>query len=173
MSDYFTLNDPLNLILRPDSDENQENCNDSLANPSVPSKEPCQTCHSNEWKYKCPKCEFLSCSLICTKSHKEKYNCDGIRSKISYIPQDKYGYRELMSGQCQLKIFRLLVLYFSKITSVLLDYVWLEDISRVIDSAHRTRIDQKHVTLKFKKRYSKKSQKRWSKLHKKQSTIND
>ncbi len=58
----------------------------------------CQYCDIKDWKYKCPKCNFHSCSLECCKSHKEKYSCDGIRSKVEYVPMEKYGYKDLMSG---------------------------------------------------------------------------
>ncbi|RHZ80405.1 hypothetical protein Glove_136g142 [Diversispora epigaea] len=158
MTDYSTFNDPLALILQqylnadinPDNKDNKEqeiNCNNSHLENSeisddisasqqindnsenVTNPKSCQICNNNDWKYKCPRCEFLTCSLTCSKSHKEKYNCNGIRSKTSFIPLNKYGYQELMN-----------------------DYVLLEDLSRVIDATHRARIDQ---TYSQQKKFSK------------------
>ena len=49
----------------------------------APPKEPCQMCNSNDFKYKCPKCLTKTCSLQCSKDHKVKYNCDGVKPHIS------------------------------------------------------------------------------------------
>ncbi|CAG8433797.1 11379_t:CDS:2 [Diversispora eburnea] len=101
--------------------DNSEN----VTNPKI-----CQICNNDDWKYKCPRCEFLTCSLTCSKLHKEKYNCNGIRSKTSFIPLNKYGYQELMNGK---------------------------DLSRVIDATHRARIDQTNSQQKkFSKNLGKK-----------------
>ncbi|CAJ0868070.1 9736_t:CDS:2 [Entrophospora sp. SA101] len=60
-----------------------------------------------------------TCSLGCVKEHKVKFGCDGVRKKTIYIDIEKYGYKDLMS-----------------------DYVFLEDISRNIDTARRLRLDK-------------------------------
>ena len=43
-------------------------------------KPACQVCQVEEHKYKCPTCYILSCSLACSKAHKEESGCPGIRS---------------------------------------------------------------------------------------------
>ena len=35
-----------------------------------------------EHKYKCPRCEFLTCSLPCIKVHKGETGCSGIKEKV-------------------------------------------------------------------------------------------
>ncbi|CAG8695718.1 3352_t:CDS:2 [Dentiscutata erythropus] len=108
MAKFF---DPLSLILEQYEDDEENEANyDSPDHSSQPSTSQnkttplseidrtiCQACNINKWKYKCPKCEFRSCSLPCSKLHKETYNCDGVRSKTSYIALHEYGYKELMS----------------------------------------------------------------------------
>ena len=42
-------------------------------------KDPCQQCKTNEHKYKCPRCEMLTCSLSCVKQHKEQTGCCGVK----------------------------------------------------------------------------------------------
>lgn len=37
----------------------------------------CQECTQNPWKYRCPCCSILTCSLPCVKSHKQRTNCTG------------------------------------------------------------------------------------------------
>ncbi|GMS80515.1 hypothetical protein PENTCL1PPCAC_2690, partial [Pristionchus entomophagus] len=39
----------------------------------------CDVCGENEKKYRCPKCDARSCSLACSKKHKEEDKCDGVR----------------------------------------------------------------------------------------------
>ena len=48
----------------------------------IPLRDLCQQCNVNEHKYRCPRCNYLSCSLACIKRHKENTNCDGIRQKV-------------------------------------------------------------------------------------------
>uniref|UniRef100_A0A0N5BFG4 HIT-type domain-containing protein n=1 Tax=Strongyloides papillosus TaxID=174720 RepID=A0A0N5BFG4_STREA len=55
----------------------------------------CQICNKNKHKYRCPKCQFKTCSLVCCKQHKEEYNCDGVKppfvsvSKFSDFTDEK------------------------------------------------------------------------------------
>ena len=46
-------------------------------------KSRCELCVEKEWKYRCPKCEIKTCSLECSKKHKEDLACDGIKSHIA------------------------------------------------------------------------------------------
>ncbi|GMT10875.1 hypothetical protein PFISCL1PPCAC_2172, partial [Pristionchus fissidentatus] len=55
----------------------------------------CDVCGENEKKYRCPKCDSRSCSLACSKKHKEDDNCDGVRgpwqpvAKISRLNEQR------------------------------------------------------------------------------------
>ncbi|CEF68968.1 Zinc finger, HIT-type domain-containing protein [Strongyloides ratti] len=49
----------------------------------------CQICNVEKYKYRCPKCQYKTCSLICCKQHKEEYNCDGI--KPPFVPISKFS----------------------------------------------------------------------------------
>jgi hypothetical protein len=42
-------------------------------------------CMSNEHKYKCPRCVMLTCSLGCSKEHKEKFQCSGVRDHVATL----------------------------------------------------------------------------------------
>jgi len=48
-------------------------------------KEKCQICKLNEYKYICPKCFYKTCSVICVKSHKKRFGCDGQRDKFKKV----------------------------------------------------------------------------------------
>ncbi|KAJ1984648.1 Box C/D snoRNA accumulation [Dimargaris cristalligena] len=54
--------------------------------PAAPSRALCGVCQANAWKYKCPGCLCLTCSLDCSKAHKKSSGCTGQRSKTHYIP---------------------------------------------------------------------------------------
>ncbi|VDK82624.1 unnamed protein product [Onchocerca ochengi] len=41
----------------------------------------CDMCRKDSWKYRCPRCSFRTCSLLCSKEHKVKYDCSGERDK--------------------------------------------------------------------------------------------
>ncbi|GES91197.1 box C/D snoRNA protein 1 isoform X3 [Rhizophagus clarus] len=173
MVDYYNFTDPLALILQGYEDSDEEKVeskgqvkskveepntskdqifseissaalSDSLRETTSknllenhPDSTKCQNCNVIAWKYKCPKCNFHSCSLKCCKLHKEKYSCEGIRSKVNYVPIEQYGYENLMS-----------------------DYVFLEDISRTIDSAHRFMSDNKQMFEERRRKYFPYSKKR-------------
>ncbi|KAL3195240.1 hypothetical protein MRX96_015885 [Rhipicephalus microplus] len=67
-------------------------------------------------KYCCPKCSARSCSLPCVKQHKKIGECDGVRDKTAFIPLDGFTDLDLLS-----------------------DYRFLEESSRIVDTACRTR----------------------------------
>ncbi|CAG8435417.1 979_t:CDS:2 [Funneliformis mosseae] len=153
--DYSNFADPLALILQDYEDSDEKNVESKSSSDQILSgistaalsdslkkttsklqlqkqtkSTKCQNC-DNVWKYKCPRCNFHSCSLDCCKIHKEKYSCNGIRSKVEFVPIEQYGYKNLMS-----------------------DYVFLEDVSRTIDSAHRYIIDNKRTRKRNYNKYS-------------------
>lgn len=45
----------------------------------------CQICLQNEAKYKCPACSTQTCSLACSKLHKQKLNCTGQIDSTKYL----------------------------------------------------------------------------------------
>ena len=61
-----------------DHDENS----DSEPVAKVVIKAPCQVCLEQEHKYRCPRCETLTCSLPCVKAHKEAENCSGVKEIV-------------------------------------------------------------------------------------------
>ena len=85
----------------------------------------CVICEDKAAKYKCPKCQFSTCSLKCVQLHKVENNCDGIRDKSRYIPKDKIADIDIMS-----------------------DYRLLESTTRCIDSYNRDVI--KRSTRRFR-----------------------
>ena len=50
--------------------------------------ELCEVCQQNEWKYKCPRCLKRTCSVVCSKKHKEADSCSGISSVTEYISSE-------------------------------------------------------------------------------------
>ncbi|XP_064458758.1 box C/D snoRNA protein 1-like [Ornithodoros turicata] len=68
-----------------------------------------------EPKYCCPRCSTRSCSLPCVKLHKRNQECDGIRDKTAYVPLSDFTDLDLLS-----------------------DYRFLEESTRVVDTAHRS-----------------------------------
>jgi hypothetical protein len=75
----------------------------------------CQICCIQASKYTCPKCLLKTCSLACSKSHKNIYNCTGARDKTAFIPKESYSIQNLTS-----------------------DYHFLEDVARIADNASRS-----------------------------------
>lgn len=58
----------------------------------------CEQCGLIEAKYKCPRCDFRSCSLPCVNRHKEAFDCNGIRDKTLYKPISQFTELDLLSG---------------------------------------------------------------------------
>ncbi|KCV72766.1 hypothetical protein H696_00344 [Fonticula alba] len=44
-----------------------------------PTPAMCSVCTSNPWKYRCPSCRAVTCSLICVRQHREQAACSGSR----------------------------------------------------------------------------------------------
>ncbi|OAD69344.1 hypothetical protein PHYBLDRAFT_172596 [Phycomyces blakesleeanus NRRL 1555(-)] len=85
--------------------------------PTTAAPGPCEQCHDQTWKYKCPRCDMRTCSLACVKQHKAEKECSGERSKTHFVPMKQYTERDMMS-----------------------DYVYLEDTSRKSDTLTRERL---------------------------------
>ncbi|XP_056388479.1 box C/D snoRNA protein 1 [Hyla sarda] len=86
----------------------------------------CETCGSEEAKYKCPRCLKYSCSLPCVKKHKVDVTCSGVRDKTAFVPLSSFSDIHLLS-----------------------DYRFLEDADRVADAAMRDALLPRQTTNKF------------------------
>ncbi|XP_073499653.1 box C/D snoRNA protein 1 [Phyllobates terribilis] len=86
----------------------------------------CETCGSDEAKYKCPLCLKYSCSLPCVKKHKVDVACSGVRDKTAFVPLSTFSDLHLLS-----------------------DYRFLEDAGRVADAAMRDAMLTRQSTAKF------------------------
>jgi hypothetical protein len=49
----------------------------------------CSSCHLSPPKYKCPRCSTRTCSLQCSKRHKQRAGCSGKRDQTAYMPKAK------------------------------------------------------------------------------------
>ncbi|CAL9131684.1 unnamed protein product [Musa acuminata var. zebrina] len=87
---------------------------ESPPNPNPKRSSLCVECGSNPWKYRCPGCSILTCSLPCVKSHKERTRCTGKRNRTEFVPLSQFDDKLLFS-----------------------DYDLLEETKRVTESAHR------------------------------------
>ncbi len=79
------------------------------ADGAVEAGRVCGTCESAPFKYKCPSCATLSCSVACVRQHKQIHSCSGSRKRASrtFYPQsqltpdilhDDYGLLEECAG---------------------------------------------------------------------------
>ena len=68
-----------------------------IAGPSTQTATLCATCNSEAAKYTCPRCQVRTCSLSCSRSHKETTGCSGIRDKVAYVPMNQYGYATMVN----------------------------------------------------------------------------
>lgn len=51
----------------------------------------CEICHNVLARYTCPKCQLKTCSLGCTRRHKEVKECNGEREPTEYVRRDEIG----------------------------------------------------------------------------------
>ncbi|ORY31856.1 hypothetical protein BCR39DRAFT_558040 [Naematelia encephala] len=57
-----------------------------IAGPSKPRTQLCAICSTATSKYTCPRCSLATCSLSCSKTHKERFACTGIRDPTAFRP---------------------------------------------------------------------------------------
>uniref|UniRef100_A0A060TDP2 ARAD1D01848p n=1 Tax=Blastobotrys adeninivorans TaxID=409370 RepID=A0A060TDP2_BLAAD len=50
----------------------------------------CSQCRQEAPKYKCPACSLRTCSLKCSKEHKEATGCPGLVDPTAYVPRTLY-----------------------------------------------------------------------------------
>ncbi|KAK3825513.1 MAG: hypothetical protein J3Q66DRAFT_106161 [Benniella sp.] len=74
----------------------------------------CEICDLVVAKYKCPGCFCQTCSLRCSKQHKQDTTCTGVRSRTHFIDRKRYNEQNMMS-----------------------DYNFLEEVGRTVDNAAR------------------------------------
>lgn len=55
---------------------------------NVPLTDLCSICHNAEWKYRCPRCSAVTCSLACVTKHKARASCTGKRDPAAYVKKD-------------------------------------------------------------------------------------
>ncbi|KAG1369839.1 Box C/D snoRNA protein 1 [Cocos nucifera] len=84
------------------------------ANPKPKKPTLCEECGSNPWKYRCPRCSLLTCSLPCVKSHKQRNSCTGKRNRTEFVHLSQFDDDRLIS-----------------------DYNFLEETKRVAESGRR------------------------------------
>ncbi|WVZ67315.1 hypothetical protein U9M48_016411 [Paspalum notatum var. saurae] len=75
---------------------------------------PCQECGDQPWKYRCPGCARLTCSLPCVQAHKRRTACPGKRPRTDPVPLARFDDNQLIS-----------------------DYNFLEEAKQAHESAHR------------------------------------
>lgn len=49
----------------------------------------CPICYKSPPKYRCPRCSIRTCSVECSKTHKTRASCSGIRDPAKYIPKSE------------------------------------------------------------------------------------
>nr|XP_004653814.2 box C/D snoRNA protein 1 isoform X2 [Jaculus jaculus] len=85
----------------------------------------CETCGTEEAKYRCPRCMRYSCSLPCVKKHKAELTCNGVRDKTAYVSIQQFTEMNLLS-----------------------DYRFLEDVARTADHISRDVFLKKPISNK-------------------------
>ncbi|XP_029474730.1 box C/D snoRNA protein 1-like [Rhinatrema bivittatum] len=86
----------------------------------------CETCGSEEAKYRCPRCMKYSCSLPCVKKHKATIRCSGVRDKAAFVSISQFDEMTLLS-----------------------DYRFLEDVGRSSDCAARDVLLHRPTSCRF------------------------
>ncbi|XP_055344370.1 box C/D snoRNA protein 1-like [Paramacrobiotus metropolitanus] len=75
---------------------------------------PCEECTESVGKYRCPRCNRVTCSLPCCQAHKQRHGCSGRRDRAAYIKRTDYDLPQLSS-----------------------DIALLEDVARVTSGAYK------------------------------------
>ena len=66
---------------------------------SRPKRTLCEVCAENPYKYTCPGCEKMTCSLPCSKKHKQDTGCNGKRDRLKFVSLQEFDDRVLLSGE--------------------------------------------------------------------------
>ncbi|EME78554.1 uncharacterized protein MYCFIDRAFT_205082 [Pseudocercospora fijiensis CIRAD86] len=49
----------------------------------------CSICYTNKPKYRCPRCKTQTCSLPCSKKHKQRASCSGVRNPAEFVKKSQ------------------------------------------------------------------------------------
>lgn len=65
-----------------------------MVTPAGKKNPNCQVCSKPNGRYKCPKCDYRTCSAFCASHHKRLVGCDGVKAVIGFVPQREYAEKE-------------------------------------------------------------------------------
>ncbi|ETI42439.1 hypothetical protein F442_12360 [Phytophthora nicotianae P10297] len=106
----------------------------------------CCGCGKSDVKYRCPRCERITCSLQCCVAHKKQFGCNGRRDRTKFVELKKFTDADLSSGkrtnpvatrydaQCLPGCYTCLLF-----VAFCIDFFFLEEVSRSTNSAARSR----------------------------------
>jgi hypothetical protein len=78
---------------------NESETDDEKTKAAQRSCRNCEICSEQPAKYRCPGCEIRSCSLDCSKKHKEESGCNGKRDRLKFVSIQEFDDRQLLSGR--------------------------------------------------------------------------
>ncbi|KAF9534931.1 hypothetical protein CPB83DRAFT_843172 [Crepidotus variabilis] len=97
----------LQLPTKPDFTEHSDVLSTELSSePLVASSSTqllCGSCNLLPAKYTCPGCRIRTCSLPCSKRHKENTGCTGKRNRAVYVPMNEYTYGRMVDDYAYLE----------------------------------------------------------------------
>ncbi|KXT03299.1 hypothetical protein AC578_4738 [Pseudocercospora eumusae] len=71
------------IIIAPESSPPRKMSSDLLLT------ELCNICYTNKPKYRCPRCKTQTCSLPCSKKHKQRASCSGVRNPAEFVKKSQ------------------------------------------------------------------------------------
>ena len=74
----------------------------SSGDSAQPEPLSCALC-TTPGRYKCPSCATSTCSLPCSRKHKQDTGCTGERDRAQYVPMNAYGWGTMMRDYCYLE----------------------------------------------------------------------
>ncbi|KAF8450771.1 hypothetical protein L210DRAFT_3609054 [Boletus edulis BED1] len=77
--------------------------NSALSESPTQSDHRCCALCTTPARYKCPRCATPTCSLPCSRMHKQDTGCTGERDKVHYVPMNAYGWGTMMRDYCYLE----------------------------------------------------------------------
>jgi hypothetical protein len=83
--------------------------------------------------------------LDCSKKHKIEANCDGKRKILHYIPLDKFTDANIQDGKYHPLLKRI---------TMLLDYQFLDNVTKTVDNAKRQKLSHNNGRGENKLSYS-------------------
>ncbi|KAK1943552.1 Box C/D snoRNA protein 1 [Phytophthora citrophthora] len=103
----------------------------------------CCGCGKSDVKYRCPRCERITCSLHCCVAHKKEFDCNGKRDRTKFVGLKTFTDADLSSGKLLACLFAALFVVLTLCLRVFwlvsADFFFLEEVSRSTNSAVRSR----------------------------------